>query len=285
VFVRLGAAAVLALLLGAGIVAWPELWPAAPDQSVRLVNGRLTGDMFAYVVRVNREDRTVAVSQSAFGWHPVVLAVNRDTLITVEEREGGLGDLLKDVAVRVVYEIEGDRRLARAIHVGGGREAWTPSVRRPAPAAPVPAAQALETAGGGGTRPARTDMPATARVNTLRVDTPRAEAPGPGTPRAETPRAAAPRADAPRAETPRQETPRSDTPRVATPRADTPRVETLHVETPRVETSRVETPRGDAARQGRASAPVEELPRPAADGDAADGSAAIDWLINSAGRR
>jgi hypothetical protein len=161
VLARLGLAAFVALLSAAGFVAWPELWPSDPDESVQLVNGRLTGETSGYVVQVDREARTVAVSRSAFGFHPLVLAVDRTTLITVHEREGGLGDLLEDVAVRVVYEVDGAHRVARSIEIGGSREATAPAVRRPTPVTPAPA-QAVETVAE--PSPPRPSAPAPTRV-------------------------------------------------------------------------------------------------------------------------
>jgi hypothetical protein len=151
---RLAIAATLTLLLGAAALALGTLlWTAHPDDSVRLVNGRQIGEARGYVARVDRQQRTVAVSRSVFGWQPIVLTVNPDTLITVQDREGGLGDLVGDMLVRVTFELVGGERLALAIEIGGSEsrsEGATAPVGAPAAAAPavtLPAGRAVPSAG------------------------------------------------------------------------------------------------------------------------------------------
>jgi hypothetical protein len=108
----------MVMVLGAAaLMLWPLLWPPDPDASVQLVSGHLIGETSGYVGRVNRDAQTVDVSSSLIGWRPIVLVINEQTSILVQNRQGGFGDLSKDLPVRVSYEIVGDRRLARSIEI------------------------------------------------------------------------------------------------------------------------------------------------------------------------
>jgi hypothetical protein len=128
----------LVVLGAAALMIWPLLWPPDPDASVQMVNGRLIGEATGYVGRIDRDTRTVDVSASLLGWRPIVLIVNETTSILVQNRQGGFGDLWKDMPVRVSYEVVGDARLARSIEVVTGdaapsREVVSGAVRAPAP--------------------------------------------------------------------------------------------------------------------------------------------------------
>jgi hypothetical protein len=130
----------MVVVLGAAaLMLWPLLWPSDPDTSVQLVNGRLVGETSGYVGRVDRDARTVDVSSSLVGWRPVVLVVNEHTAIQVQDRPGEIGDLVKDLPVRVTYEMVGDKRLAKSIEVitddGRARAAPADAVKVPAPPA------------------------------------------------------------------------------------------------------------------------------------------------------
>ena len=116
-------AAVLTVLLVAGValVVGLTFWAANPSESVQLVNGRMIGDTSGYVAAVDQERRTVAISRSVFGWRPVVFTVSPHTVITVQNREGALGDLASDMLVHVTYEIARDGRMAHSIEIGGAR--------------------------------------------------------------------------------------------------------------------------------------------------------------------
>jgi len=108
----------MVVVLGAAaMMLWPLLWPPDPDASVQLVNGRLIGETSGYVGRVDRAAQTVDISSSLVGWRPIMVVVNDQTSIMVQNRQGGFGDLLKDLPVRVSYEVVGDRRLAKSIEV------------------------------------------------------------------------------------------------------------------------------------------------------------------------
>jgi hypothetical protein len=143
---------ILVVLGAAALMLWPLLWPPNPDASAQLVDGRLIGEATGYVGRIDRDARTVDVSASLVGWRPVVVVVDESTTITVQDREGGFGDLWKDMPVRVSYELVGDTRLARWIEVvtgdgepsrplvgeGGTQPASSSSVTLPSPPALSP---------------------------------------------------------------------------------------------------------------------------------------------------
>jgi len=248
---RTAIAALVLLLGGAGFIAWPLRWMTNPDDSLQLVNGRMVGEASGYVVRVDREGQTIAISQSAFGWHPFVVAVNRETLITVQQREGGVGDLLEDVPVRVTYEVDAGRRLAKAIEIGSGRDAMpSTAARRPPPAPPVPAAHAVEAPG----EPKRPDA--------LSPVAPPLAAPAPAPPPTSAGAPVPPSAPPP--------------PSIARPApVEAP------VSRPRPAASSTPAARGEAPRPSSEAASPDSARQGATDGDAADGTAAIDWLINS----
>ena len=116
--IRFVAGGGMVMVLGAAaLMLWPLLWPPDPDASVQLVGGHLVGETSGYVGRINRDAQTVDVSSSLIGWRPIVLVVNSETSIQVQNRQGGFGDLLKDLPIRVSYEVVGDQRIARAIEI------------------------------------------------------------------------------------------------------------------------------------------------------------------------
>jgi hypothetical protein len=116
--IRFVAGGGMVMVLGAAaLMLWPLLWPPDPDASVQLVGGHLVGETSGYVGRINRDLQTVDVSSSLIGWRPIVLVVNSETSIQVQNRQGGFGDLLKDLPVRVSYEVVGDQRIAKAIEI------------------------------------------------------------------------------------------------------------------------------------------------------------------------
>jgi hypothetical protein len=307
----------LVVLGAAALMLWPLLWPPDPDVSVQLVNGRLLGEATGYVGRIDRDARTVDVSASLVGWRPVVLTVNEATAILVQNRQGGFGDLWKDMPVRVSYEVVGDHRLAKSIEVvtsdgeptravngavstppGASSVAPvssivpTPAAVAPAPAvvappatappasvAPPPAARAVEPA------PVRTPSPAPAAP-------PRAPEPPP----VKLPPAAAPPAPSPpppaRAALPATpqkpavvEKPAPAPERTApAPLAEPPR----RVEPPpaaRAVQPQVEPPPAARATQPQVETPSATRRSGPGEGDAGDGAAAIDWLLKERGGR
>jgi hypothetical protein len=266
---RLVGVAALALVVGGvALILWPLLWAADLDDSVQLVNGRLMGEKWGYVSRIDQEGHVVHVSPSLFGWHPVALVVNGETVITVQDRQGGLGDLWKDMPVRASYEVVGEKRFAKWIEIVSNQDAAagarpstaaTPPAARPAP--PSPASPTAERA------PAPTPpAPVTA-------------APAPALP----PPASRPGADEPtrvKPATASAPAPRSDRP----PRpaaVERPARETLpavSVPAPRPEppaTASSPASRPQPARGGSESTDVEVT----------DSAPIIDWLIRESGRR
>ena len=287
----------MVVVLGAAaMMLWPLLWPPDPDASVQLVNGRLIGETSGYVGRVDRTAQTVDISSSLVGWRPIMVVVNDQTAIMVQSRHGGFGDLLKDLPVRVSYEVVGDRRLAKSIEVvaedgeraraavsGTAGGSVTPGLTSPAA---VPALAPVGAVTPPAVRPPA-DVPAQAARPPADVAPPAvrppADAPAPRAVDVTPPRAAVPAppvkapvapAVPPPAAKPPAPVVREVPPRVepAAPRVLAPVV----VEPPpRVEPSapRVPAPRVDT------EAPSSARPARPAEPDAADGAAAIDWLL------
>lgn len=295
--IRLVAGGGLIVVLGAAVLMlWPLLWPPDPDASVQLVNGRLIGETAGYVGRVDREAHTVDVSSSLVGWRPIVLLVNEQTAILVQDRQGGLGDLLKDLPVRVSYEVVGETRLARSIEIitdDGGRS------RAAASTAVKPAGRAQPVAADGAAGALRP-------VESTTATPPAATSPGaapPAAPRPSPPPSAAkpPVAPPPPAaveQTPVALPPRAPAPSVVRPSPPptaavrpAPRVEPpARAPDPRAgaEPARdVRTPpRADSDAPSAAPSPPRassERPPGArggpADADSGDGAAAVDWLL------
>jgi hypothetical protein len=246
------------VLGAAALMLWPLLWPPDPDASIQLVNGRLIGEATGYVGRVDRDARTVDVSASLVGWRPIVLIINETTSIMVQNRQGGFGDIWKDMPVRVSYELVGDARLARSIEVVTGDAEPSPTavngaLTRPAaappPASPPPVAPPVPAVA-----PPAASPPAPAA---------RVVEPGPVRPAPAPPAPAAVVAPPPAKPSP--------APAAAPPprRASEPPV----AEAPRRPPA-PPTPRTESA-----------VPPPArTETDAADGAAAIDWLLKERGR-
>ncbi|HEU4367642.1 MAG TPA: hypothetical protein VFV05_05360 [Methylomirabilota bacterium] len=188
---------VLALVGVATLILWPLMSPPNPDASVQLVDGRMIGETTGYVARIDRAGHTVTVSASLLGLSPVVLIVNGETVITVRDRQGGFGDLWRDLPVRVSYEVRGDTRFARSIEVltadagtppGSADRAPLPAATGPPAVAPpaVPGSPAVEAPArrGAAAPPRATGRSATAepprRPASPSVTDPRSATPQPG---------------------------------------------------------------------------------------------------------
>ena len=118
---RIAAGIAIVTALGvAGLVTRNVLWPDDPDASLQRGGGKMLGDMAGYVGRVDREARTVDISASPLGIRPVVLLVTNDTAIVVNGKQGAIGDLWKDLPVRVFYEVRDNTRYATSIQVTAG---------------------------------------------------------------------------------------------------------------------------------------------------------------------
>src|SRR5262249_49199902 len=103
---RIAAGIAIVTALGVvGIITRNVLWPDDPDASLQHAGGKVLGDMSGYVGRVDRESRTVDVSASPLGIRPVAIVLTNETAIVVNGKQGAIGDLWKDVPVRVYYEV------------------------------------------------------------------------------------------------------------------------------------------------------------------------------------
>jgi hypothetical protein len=147
----LGVAVGLTAFVGGATLLWPR-----PDTGLQVVGDRLVGETTGYVTKVDAEDGMLHVAASIFGLRSVSVHVHRDTTILVGEKQGGLGDLLPGILVRVGYQMDGDRRVAKVIELGvaGPTPRSTPPTATPS-AASVPLAragaegEAIDAAGAG----------------------------------------------------------------------------------------------------------------------------------------
>jgi hypothetical protein len=140
---RIAAGIAIVTVLGVtALVTRNVLWPDDPDASLQRNDGKVMGDMAGYVGRVDREARTVDISTSPLGIRPVVLLVTNETAIVVNGKQGAIGDLWKDLPVRVLYEVRDNTRYATSIQVTAGDSlAATPAAAKdsgPASATPTP---------------------------------------------------------------------------------------------------------------------------------------------------
>ena len=118
---RIAAGIAIVTVLGVtALVTRNVLWPDDPDASLQRNGGKVMGDMAGYVGRVDREARTVDISTSPLGIRPVVLLVTNETAIVVNGKQGAIGDLWKDLPVRVLYEVRDNARYATSIQVTAG---------------------------------------------------------------------------------------------------------------------------------------------------------------------
>jgi hypothetical protein len=152
-----GAVAIVAVLVVTAMVTWSVLRPSDHESTTQVAGGPALGDLTGYVGRVDRESRTIDVSTSLLGVRPVILNVTNDTSIMVRGKQGGLGDLSKDMPVRVFYEVRDDVKYVTSIQVVTEEapveakppaEAKAPVEATPAPpvtvATPKPTPPALE---------------------------------------------------------------------------------------------------------------------------------------------
>ena len=137
---RIAAGIAVVTVLGVtALVTRNVLWPDDPDASLQRNGGKVMGDMAGYVGRVDREARTVDISTSPLGIRPVVLLVTNETAIVVNGKQGAIGDLWKDLPVRVLYEVRDNARYATSIQVTAGDSlAASPAAKDSAPASATP---------------------------------------------------------------------------------------------------------------------------------------------------
>jgi hypothetical protein len=254
---RIAAGIAIVTVLGVtALVTRNVLGPDDPDASLQRNGGKVMGDIAGYVGRVDREARTVDISSSPFGIRPVVLVVTNETAIVVNGKQGAIGDLWKDLPVKVYYEIRDNTRYATSIQVtAGDSRAAFPGTKVEATAAPAsppvadgPAAAAstketkapsVATSPAPVTSPAPPMVPVSVATKPMSVAQPPAAVTRPPAPRVEDPAAARVSATAPTS----------------------------------------------ASSAESASVGSSRAARPAPPEPDADGSAAIDWLLKDAGRR
>lgn len=250
---RLGLLLAIVVLGGGTFLAWPFVWPANPDATLRTVAGRQVGEATGYVVSLDAEAGVLTISSSIFGLRPVALAIDADTPITIRDKQGGLGDLAVDMPVRVAYEIEGETRHARSVElvvpdsesrVRVPTDILTPPASASSP--PTPTVDLPSRA-----EPARPAVPAAAVDVAPKQPAlvPAAMRPAPTRTIVERTHAATP-------------------PPAATPASARPPIE--------------DEKAIEAAAARAAAAPSRA--RPVDDGGPADGSGAIDWLLHSRDR-
>ncbi len=112
-----GGIALVAVLSVVGMVTWSVLHPSDPGPSLPLADGPALGDVTGYVGRVDPSARTVDVAENPFGLRPVMMVLTNDTSIMVDGKQGGIGDLSKDVPVRAFYEVRNDVKYVTSIQV------------------------------------------------------------------------------------------------------------------------------------------------------------------------
>jgi hypothetical protein len=252
-------AAGLAIVTALGVTALVTrnvLWPDDPDASLQRNGGKVMGDITGYVGRVDRKARTVDISSSPLGIRPVVLVVTNETAIVVNGKQGAIGDLWKDLPVKVYYEVRGNARYATSIQVTAGDSlAAFPVTKDEATAAPA--------------SPPAADRPAAA------VSTKETKAPSVATSPTLVTSPAPPMVPVSVATKP---TPVAQPPAaVAQPPA--PRVEEPAVARgPATATTSASSAESASVGSSRAARPAPAEPD-------ADASAAIDWLLKGAGRR
>lgn len=242
-----GTTAAIALLALGGLLLHPLLWPADFDASLRMEEGRLLGQAVGHVVAV--DGIMVEISASLLGLGPTGFQVGPDTTITIGDKQGGLGDIQKDMPVRVSYEKRDDVRVAKSISVVS---------RDAAVAAPVATA---------------TEAPASAPPTEPAASLP----PGPTSPTLATPTAASAANAEPQLPKRVVTPPPAAAPLLVVPRPSAP---SLPVAARPAGPSPAAPP---PARRRRTDEPPAEPARERAvsrGSDAEDGTAAIDWLLN-----
>jgi hypothetical protein len=107
-----------ATVLGiAAMVAWSVLHPSEAGRPLPLAEGPALGDLTGYVARVDGRARTLDVTDNPLGLRPTMLVLTDATTIMVNGKQGGLGDLVKDVPVRVFYEVRDEVKYVTSLQV------------------------------------------------------------------------------------------------------------------------------------------------------------------------
>jgi len=112
-----GGIALAAVLSIVAIVAWSMQNRSDAVPSAPLTGGPALGELTGYVGRVDLKAGTVEVAGNLVGLRPVTMAVTDGTSIMVHDKRAGLGNLTKDLPVRVFYEVRNDVKYATSIKV------------------------------------------------------------------------------------------------------------------------------------------------------------------------
>jgi hypothetical protein len=316
-----GGVALVAVLVTVGLVARSALRGSEHEFVPQLAGGPATGDLTGYLGRIDRQAGTIDVAEDHVGRRAAAFAVTDATSITVRGKQGSLGDLARDMPVRVFYEVRNDVKYVTAILVietpPAPQASTTPASRTPAgdatprpeaqsapetrPADTVPVVEPKPVAEAkpigdarslGETRSAPDPKSATAAkgVTDATPTTTSRTAPGDKAPgekavvAATTPPPAAPTPPAsPSAAKPSAPTP---APPAAPAPVQPPSSRALSSPAPSVSplaAAPATISRPIASPEGAASG--AEAQRRPAESDVADGTAAIDWLLRESGRR
>jgi hypothetical protein len=263
-----GGIAIVAVLVVSGMVAWSVLRQQDPDPVVQQVEApprvgeaRRLGDLTGYVGRVDPDAHTLVVAANPLGTDPVMLIVANDAAVTVHGKRGGLGDLSKNMPVRVFYEVRNEVKHVTSI-VAERPQASAPSAVERKPAAEAKPASEV--------KPAAEPKPVAGPKPAPTPTTPQAKAPVETKVPIETKPPAEVRPAAPpvaRPTPPPAPEVTAVTPKPAAPPAAT-------TPPPR--------PTAPPVAQPPVTSPRAPAPSPAERDD--DGSAAVDWLLKGSGR-
>jgi hypothetical protein len=299
---RIAAGIAIVTVLGVtALVTRNVLWPDDPDASLQHNGGKVMGDMAGFVGRVDREARTVDISTSPLGIRPVVLLVTNDTAIVVNGKQGAIGDLWKDLPVRVLYEVRDNTRYATSIQVTAGDSlaatpgtAASPGTREPATPAPASLPVPDRPAAAAGTKETKAPSEATSPAPVAPPAPPMPTAP-PSSPKPAAPASVAtkpaPVAPPPAAVALPSKPVAQPPAAVAQPPAAVAQPPAAVAQPPAPRVAEPPAPRvpATAATSGAsaesASVDSSRAARPAPAESDADGSAAIDWLLKEGGRR
>jgi hypothetical protein len=298
-----GGVAMAAIVVVTGIVTWSVLRSPDRDASIpageepRPAESARLGDLTGHLGRVDPDTNTIVVAAER-GAPPVMLVVPSDASITVQGNRAALGELAKDMPVRVFYEVRNDVKHATVIQV----TAEPTQTAQPAePKAPAEAPALVEPKPAGEARPPVESKPAVPSAEVRAPVQPRpaietrvetrsgVEKAGVETKPMAPTRSPSDSKTAP--ETPPTVPARPPAPPAVAPQPAAP--VTAAVPKPPAAAAPPIAPRAPAMASPPAPAVAPAAPtpsraaasRPAAADGADDGSAAVDWLLKGPGRR
>ena len=277
-----GGIALAAVLSVVAIVAWSMLNQSDPAPSAPVADGPAMGDITGYVGRVDRNARTIDVAENMFGLRPVTMALTNDTSIMVSGKQGGIGDLSKDMQVRAFYEVRNDVKYLTSIQV-----ITEDAQAKVASSAPADSKNPIEAKPAAQTKPQREAKPPVETRSSVESKPSMDTKPVAPPPVASAPPATRPPAPAApvMSVTPKPPTPPSADVRPVPPRVTDPAPASLETAArPALAPPRPAAPKAEAASPPSLPSSPAAAARPA-DTDGGDGSAAIDWLLKESRRR